>query len=84
MVWYADIIILSGFVVMCNVYKIIKQLFHACSGNSQNYCPSVLEMTWELLPLASGVNVFLIIVILYSYFMPVQGTVKTIDPRCWR
>jgi len=20
----------------------------------------------------------------YSYFMPVQGTVKTIDPRCWR
>jgi len=19
-----------------------------------------------------------------SYFMPVQGTVKTIDPRCWR
>ena len=26
------------------------QLFHACSGNSQNYCPSVLEMTWELLP----------------------------------
>ena len=26
-----------------HVYKIIKQLFHACSGNSQNYCPSVLE-----------------------------------------
>jgi hypothetical protein len=26
------------------------QLFHACSGNSQNYCPEVLEMTWELLP----------------------------------
>ena len=21
---------------------------------------------------------------IYSYFMPVQGTVKTIDPRCWR
>jgi len=20
----------------------------------------------------------------YSYFMSVQGTVKTIDPRCWR
>ena len=20
----------------------------------------------------------------YSYCMPVQGTVKTIDPRCWR
>jgi hypothetical protein len=20
----------------------------------------------------------------YSYFMPVQGTVKTTDPRCWR
>jgi hypothetical protein len=37
-----------------HVYKIIKQLFHACSGNSQNYCPSVLEMTWELLPSASG------------------------------
>ena len=32
-----------------HVYKIIKQLFHAYSGNSQNYCPSVLEMTWELL-----------------------------------
>ena len=28
-----------------HVYKIIKQLFHACSGNSQNYCPSVLEIT---------------------------------------
>jgi hypothetical protein len=28
-----------------HVYKIIKQLFHACSGNIQNYCPSVLEMT---------------------------------------
>jgi hypothetical protein len=26
------------------------QLFHACSGNCQNYCPEVLEMTWELLP----------------------------------
>ena len=26
------------------------QLFHACSGNSQNYCPEVLEMTWELFP----------------------------------
>jgi len=24
------------------------QLFHACSGNSQNYWPEVLEMTWEL------------------------------------
>ena len=23
-------------------------------------------------------------VIIYSYFMPVQGTIKTIDPRCWR
>jgi hypothetical protein len=23
-------------------------------------------------------------VTVYSYFMPVQGTVKTIDPRCWR
>ena len=28
-----------------HVYKIIKQLFHACSGNSQNHCPSVLKMT---------------------------------------
>ena len=44
MVRYADIIIFSGFVVV-HVYKIIEQLFHACSGNSQNYCPSVLEMT---------------------------------------
>ena len=26
------------------------QLCHACSGNSQNYLPEVLEMTWELLP----------------------------------
>jgi hypothetical protein len=42
MVWYADIIF-SGFVVMCMYIMIIKQLFHACSGNSQNYCPSVLE-----------------------------------------
>ena len=25
------------------------QLFHTCSGNSQNYWPEVLEMTWELL-----------------------------------
>ena len=24
------------------------QLFHACSGNNQNYWPEVLEMTWEL------------------------------------
>jgi hypothetical protein len=30
------------------------QLFHACSGNSQNYWPEVLEMTWELLPEAEG------------------------------
>jgi hypothetical protein len=30
------------------------QLFHACSGNSQNYWPEVLEMTWELLPEASA------------------------------
>jgi hypothetical protein len=44
MVWYANIIIFNGFVVMC-MYMIIKQLFHACSGNSQNYCPSVLEIT---------------------------------------
>jgi hypothetical protein len=36
-------------VISC-LYKIIKQLFHACSGNSQNYWPEVLEMTWELLP----------------------------------
>ena len=34
----------------------IIQLFHACSGNSQNYCPEVLEMTWELLPEAEGRN----------------------------
>ena len=39
-----------GFV---HVYKIIKQLFHACSGNNQNYCPAALEMTWKLLPSAS-------------------------------
>jgi hypothetical protein len=42
-----------------HVYKIVKQLFHACSGNSQNYCPEVLEMTWELLPEAepwTGMN----------------------------
>ena len=37
-----------------HVYKIIKQLLHACSGNRQNNCPSVLEMTWKLLPSASG------------------------------
>jgi len=23
-------------------------------------------------------------VTIYNYFMPVQGTIKTIDPRCWR
>ena len=28
------------------------QLFHVCSGNSQNYWPEVLEMTWELLPVS--------------------------------
>ena len=39
-----------------HIYKIIKQLFHACSGNSQNYCPSVLEFTWELLPSAFGLR----------------------------
>ena len=49
--WYYHLQWICGYV---HVYKIIKQLFHACSGNSQNYCPSVLEMTWELLPLASG------------------------------
>jgi hypothetical protein len=32
---------------------VVLQLFHACSGNSQNYCTSVLKMTWELLPSAS-------------------------------
>ena len=41
----------GGFV---HVYKIIKQLYHACSGNSQNYCPEVLEMIWEPLPSAFG------------------------------
>ena len=30
------------------------QLFHACSGNSQNYGPEVLGMTCELLPEAKG------------------------------
>ena len=44
--WYYHLQWICGYV---HVYKIIKQLFHACSGNSQNYCPSVLEMTWELL-----------------------------------
>jgi hypothetical protein len=37
----------GGFV---HVYKIIKQLYHACSRNSQNYCPEVLEMICEPLP----------------------------------
>ena len=49
--WHFHLQWICGYVP---VYKIIKQLFHACSGNSQNYCPSVLEMTWELLPSASG------------------------------
>jgi hypothetical protein len=39
---------------MCSGKDNTIQLFHACSGNSQNYCPSVLEMTWELLPEAKG------------------------------
>ena len=39
-----------------HVYKIIQQLFHACSGNSQDFCPSVLEMTWELLPSNFGLR----------------------------
>jgi len=30
------------------------QLSLASSGNSQNYCTSVLKMPWELLPSASG------------------------------
>jgi hypothetical protein len=29
-------------------------LFYACSGNSQDYWPEVLEMTWELLPEAAA------------------------------
>ena len=42
-------------VYMIYVYnKIIKQLSHACSGNSQNYWPEVMEMTWELLPFVLG------------------------------
>jgi hypothetical protein len=51
--WHYHLQWICGYV---HVYKIIKQLFHACSGNSQNYCPSVLEMTWELLPSASGIS----------------------------
>jgi len=49
--WHYHLQWICGYV---HVYKIIKQLFHACSGNSQNYCPSVLEITWELLSSASG------------------------------
>ena len=49
--WHYHLQWICGYV---HVYKIIKQLFHACSGNNQNYCPSVLEMTWELLPSTSG------------------------------
>jgi hypothetical protein len=45
--WHYHLQWICGYV---HVYRIIKQLDHACSGNSQNYCPSVLEMTWELLP----------------------------------
>jgi hypothetical protein len=45
--WHYHLQWICGYV---HVYKIIKQLFHACSENSPNYCPSVLEMTWELLP----------------------------------
>ena len=35
-------------------YERSIQLFHACSGNNQNYWPEVVEMTWELLPEAEG------------------------------
>ena len=49
--WHYHLQWICGYV---HVYKIIKQLLHACSGNSQNYCTSVLKMTWELLPSASG------------------------------
>jgi hypothetical protein len=45
--WHYHLQWICGYV---HVYKIIKQLFHACSGKSQNYCHSVLEMTWELVP----------------------------------
>jgi hypothetical protein len=31
-------------------YEHSIQLFHACSGDSKNYWPEVVEMTWELLP----------------------------------
>ena len=51
--WYYHLQWICGYV---HVYKIIKQLFHACSGNSQNYCSSVLELTWELLPSAFGLS----------------------------
>jgi hypothetical protein len=35
--WHYHLQWICGYV---HVYKIIKQLFHVCSGNSQNYCPS--------------------------------------------
>ena len=60
--WHYHLQWICGYV---HVYKIIKQLFHACSWNSQNYCPRCWRwlgncclrpqaMTCELLPSASG------------------------------
>jgi hypothetical protein len=74
MVWHANIIIFSGFVVEiqhltgithCASFSGMEQFGSGSRGtvncftppailNSQNYCPSVLEITWKLLPSASG------------------------------
>jgi hypothetical protein len=46
-------IVLQQNISLMNYFLVRIQLFHACSGNSQNYWPEVLEMTWELWPQAT-------------------------------
>ena len=45
-------IIYSYFIPVQGTVKSIDPMCWRWLGNSQNYCPSVLEMTWELLPSA--------------------------------
>ena len=65
------------------------QLLHTFLGNSENYRPSVLWMTWCTIAWgrkASGDSALGRPqhrgAIVYNYFMPAWGIVKTAAPRC--
>jgi hypothetical protein len=80
--WHYHLQWICGYV---HVYKIIKQLFHACSGNSQNYWPEVLEMTWELLPEAEQAwnNCILFLVPSdFQIFVIFSGTISPLAEHC--